>query len=126
MAAPVTANNTTLDFNSSMIVKITDFSWTGASRVATPAPSMDDNDAITVLFSDMHDPGQLDVTFQADATLDYDNQLSQAAASMVLTFSDSSTYTFTGGLTDISVSGTLDGVLEGTATLRITGAIAHA
>ncbi len=126
MAAPISANQVTLTFNSSMIVKIESWAWTGANRVVTVASSMDDTDAITKIFSLMHDPGQLDVTFHGDATLDYDAQLSAAAASMVFTFSDASTYTFSGGMTEVAITGEKDGYVEGSATFAITGAIAHA
>ena len=127
---PSIANGAVITFKggegATILARLLSWTWNGPTRVITPADQMDDSTPVTKLVSNNYDPGSLDVTYQFDGALNAETVI---VAALETTFkfqfpgSTPNDWTVDGAAESISFSGALNGVIEGSVTIQLSGAL---
>ena len=129
--AAVTANGTTLTYDGVAIADIVSISAPSISIATIDTTSI--ADVYRTFLAGTIDSGEMSIEVQYDpnetgsAKLEAEWEATQSAAPLakgvVITFSDSSTYTFNAILTGMQVTAATDSVISASINLKVTGAI---
>ena len=104
--------------------QITQVSWSGLKRNAHDKAHLGST-WMPFHFSRLKDPGQLEITFWFDP--DDGPPIDQDAETITVTFpvpsgmTTGATWACSGGMTDFSLTGPVQGLMQGTATLKFSG-----
>ena len=129
--AAITANTTTFSYDGTAILDIVSISAPSVSIATIDTTSIADIyrtflggtiDSGEMSLEVQYDPNstsgaELEASWEATATV------APTAKECVITFSDSSTYTFNAILTGMQVTAAMDSVVTASVTLKVTGAI---
>ena len=129
--AAITANTTTLSYDGTAIADIVSISAPSISIATIDTTSIADIyrtflggtiDSGEMSLEVQYDPNstsgaELEASWEATATV------APVAKECVITFSDSSTYTFNAILTGMQVTAAMDSVVTASVTLKVSGAI---
>ena len=121
---------TTVTFGTSGITaNITDVGWSGLSRESVPTSHMGTTGGMTYTPADLYDPGELTLEVQFDPDKNYEVDIARVAETITVTFplasgqSTASAWSATGFITGIEWDDPLEGLMTGTITCKMSGAI---
>ena len=129
--AAITSNTTTISYDGGAIADVVSISAPSVTIATIDATSM--ADIYRTFLGGTIDSGEVSVEFQYSAagggigglTDQWEAGLTvnPVAKEVVITFSDTSTYTFNAIITGFQVNAASDSVVTGTASFKVTGAI---
>ena len=129
--ASITANTTTFSYDGTAIADIVSISAPSISIATIDTTSI--ADIYRTFLGGTIDSGEMSLEVQYDpnstsgaeleASLEATATVAPVAKECVITFSDSSTYTFNAILTGMQVTAAMDSVVTASVTLKVSGAI---
>lgn len=121
---PDLGHGTAITFQSGILAKLLDVSWSGIERASVETTVLDTSGGKTFLPGDNYDPGELSVEMQLDTDAAWGTALSAAPETITITWPDAETWACSGFLTGLEVGNvTNETVMTVTATLKATGSI---
>lgn len=123
MSAPVQGNGTVITFSSSFFAQLLDCQHTGVSRASISKQHMGTTGGIEFDFSSAYDPGELRIRIKCDpATLP---PITGAVESVTVNHAGSAdTWTCQGALTSFDKQNAMEGHVELTGTIKLSGDLA--
>lgn len=119
MGADVATGITVVFGTSGFSADITDITPPEASVESLETSHQGTTTAKTFTPADLIDWGEMRIDFHFDE--DTDPPVGSAAETVTLTWPDTSTWAFSGFMTNYSGSGPLNGLMSGSATVKVTG-----
>lgn len=124
----VISTGLTVTYQSGFMAEIIDWNWSGISREAVATSNFSTTGGMTFTPATLYDPGELQVELLFDPETNPITPITAAAETVTVTYADAapaSTMAASGFMREFSIAGPLEDRMTATATLKLSGSIAH-